>query len=94
VSRREARRRYIAFRVSGPRAFTRDEILSAIHSLDGALWLVSFRDSKGLVRSTNVEKEGTIRSLNALRAIAGESVEVSTLGTSGTIRAAVRKYLQ
>lgn len=94
MSPREARRRYIAFRVAGRRAFTRDEILSAIHSLGGTLWLVSFHDSRGLVRSTNVEKDETIRSLKALRAIAGESVEVSTLGTSGTIRAAVRKYLQ
>jgi RNase P/RNase MRP subunit POP5 len=62
--------------------------------MDGALWLVSFHDSRGLVRSTNLEKEAAIRALNSLRAIAGESVVVSTLGTSGTIRAAVRKYLQ
>jgi RNase P/RNase MRP subunit POP5 len=94
VSQRGPRRRYIAFRVVGPRPFTREEILSAIHSIAGTLWLVTFRDPKGLVRSTNLEKEEAIRSLNALRAIAGESVTVSTLGTSGTIRAAVRKYLQ
>ncbi len=94
MSEREARRRYIAFRVVGPRAFTRDEILSALRSLDGNLWLVSFHDSKGLVRSTNIGKEGAIRSLNSIRLIGGESVEVSTLGTSGTIRAAARKYLR
>ncbi len=93
MSTRRPRYRYVAFRVDGPRPFARGEVLDALHALPEPLWLVGFEHPLGLARCTHWKKDATIQALNALRAIGGESVRVTTLGTSGTIRAATEKYL-
>lgn len=93
MSTRRPRYRYIAFRVDGPRAFRRDEVLAALRSAPQRLRLVEFRGVLGLVRTTHLEKDGAIRALVAIDIMAGERVAVTTMGTSGTIRAATRKYL-
>lgn len=93
MSTRRPRYRYIAFRVEGPRPFSRGEVLDALHGLPDPLWLVGFEHPLGLARCTHRKKEATIEALNGLRTVAGESVQVATLGTSGTIRAATDKYL-
>ena len=93
MSTRRPRYRYIAFRVEGPRAFRRDEVLEALRSAPERLWLVDFRDPLGLVRTTHLEKDAAIRALTTIETMAGERVHVTTIGTSGTIRAATRKYL-
>ncbi len=93
MSTRRPRYRYIAFRVDGPRAFRREEVLEAFHALPRPLWLVDFEDPRGLARCTHTKKDETIAALRALAAIGGETVRVTTLGTSGTIRAATEKYL-
>jgi ribonuclease P/MRP protein subunit POP5 len=93
VSTRRPRYRYIAFRVDGPRAFRREEVLKALHALPSPLWLVGFEDPRGLARCVHTQKEETIAALRALVSIGGEAVTVTTLGTSGTIRAATDKYL-
>ncbi len=93
MSTRRPRYRYIAFRVEGPRAFRRDEVLAALHALPDPLWLVGFEDPKGLVRCVHLRKDATIEALKGLTSIAGVSVRVTTLGTSGTIRRATEKYL-
>ncbi len=93
MSTRRPRYRYIAFRVDGPRAFTRDEVLEALHALPEPLWLVGFEHPRGLARCVHLRKEATIDELNALTTIRGVAVRVTTIGTSGTIRAATEKYL-
>ena len=93
MSTRRPRYRYVAFRVDGPRAFRREEVLAAVHSLPDPLWLVGFEDPEGLVRCTHLQKDATIAALRGLAAIAGVAVHITTLGTSGTIRAATEKYL-
>ncbi|TLZ73636.1 MAG: hypothetical protein E6K14_05095 [Methanobacteriota archaeon] len=93
MSTRRPRYRYIAFRVEGPRAFRREEVFEAIRSAPERLWLVEFRHPLGLVRTTHLMKDAAIRALVAIDAMAGERVRVTTVGTSGTIRAATRKYL-
>jgi len=93
VSTRRPRYRYIAFRVDGPRAFRREEVLEALRTTSPRLWLVDFARSSGLVRTTHLEKDVAIHALNAIGTLGGESVRVRTVGTSGTIRAATRKYL-
>jgi ribonuclease P/MRP protein subunit POP5 len=93
VSTRRPRYRYIAFRVDGPRPFSRGEVLDGLHALPDPLWLVGFEDPLGLARCTHRKKEATIDALNGLRILGGEPVRVTTLGTSGTIRAASEKYL-
>jgi len=93
VSTHRPRYRYIVFRVEGPRAFSREDVLEAFHRMPDRPWLVDFRGGEGLVRATNLDRDETIRSLTALDVIAGERVRVTTLGTSGTIRRAREKYL-
>lgn len=93
MSTHRPRYRYIAFRVEGPRPFSRGEVLDALHALPEPLWLVGYDHPLGLARCTHRQKEATIQALNGLRTVAGDSVRVTTLGTSGTIRAATEKYL-
>jgi len=93
VSTHRPRYRYVAFRLESPRAFRREEILQVMHALTPPLWLVDFEGTSGLVRTTNTEKDAAIAALNRIEAVAGEAVRVRTVGTSGTIRAATRKYL-
>ena len=93
MSTRRPRYRYIAFRVDGPRPFRREEVLEALRTTSHRLWLVDFARSSGLVRTTHLEKDAAIQALNAIGTLGGESVRVTTVGTSGTIRAATRKYL-
>jgi RNase P/RNase MRP subunit POP5 len=92
VSTHRPRYRYIAFRLEGPRVFRRDEVLEALRSSSPRLWLVAFEGTSGLVRTTNLEKDAAIRFLNRMDRVSGEVVRLTTLGTSGTIRAATRKY--
>jgi len=93
VSTRRPRYRYIAFRVDGPRAFRREDVLEALRSVPERLRLVEFHDPLGLVRTTHLRKDAAIRALTDIVSLAGERVRVTTMGTSGTIRAATRKYL-
>lgn len=93
MSTRRPRYRYVAFRVEGPRAFTREEVLDALHALPEHLWLVGYEDPRGLARCIHTEKDETIAALRRLASIGGAAVRVTTLGTSGTIRAATDKYL-
>ena len=93
MSTRRPRYRYVAFRVDGPRTFTRDEVLEALHALPEHLWLVGFDHPVGLARCTHLAKEATIAALRRLTSIGGTEVRVATLGTSGTIRAATERYL-
>src|SRR5437867_1902323 len=69
------------------------EVAAALRALSPRLWLVQFDGGSGLVRTTNLEKDAAIRALNGLDRVAGERVQVTTVGTSGTIRAATRNYL-
>ncbi|MFQ5907472.1 MAG: Rpp14/Pop5 family protein [Thermoplasmata archaeon] len=57
-------------------------------------WLVRFQGGAGIVRVSHRQKETALGILRALRRIGGQAVTVHTLGTSGTVRAAIRKYLE
>jgi len=78
--------------VEASRPFRQDELLASLRATTPRLWLVEFDGTAGLVRTTNVEKDAAIRALNGIDTLAGERVRVTTVGTSGTIRAATRKY--
>jgi len=68
-------------------------VLEALRTMSPRLWLVDFARSSGLVRTTHLEKDAAIHALNGIATLGGEAVRVTTVGTSGTIRAATRKYL-
>jgi RNase P/RNase MRP subunit POP5 len=93
VSTRRPRYRYIAFHLEGPRQFQREEVLEVLRATTPRLRLVEFEGTSGLVRTTHLEKDAAIHALVRIEAMAGVPIRVTTLGTSGTIRAATRKYL-
>ncbi len=66
---------------------------AALRTAPGRLWLVEFDGTLGLVRTTNVEKDEAIQALRAIETVGGERIRLVTIGTSGTIRAATRKFL-
>jgi ribonuclease P/MRP protein subunit POP5 len=94
MSTRRPRYRYIAFRLEGPRDFRREEFLEALRAASPLLALLAFDGASGLARTTNVEKDSSIRVLNSIDSVAGVRVRVRTVGTSGTIRAATERYLK
>lgn len=74
--------------------FQREEVLEAVRGTTPRLWLVVFDGTSGLVRTTALEKNAAIRALNGIEQMAGKPVRITTIGTSGTIRTATRKYLR
>jgi len=57
------------------------------------IYLTRFDGEKGIVRCSHVEKENTIRLLKSIDIISNQNVTVETLGTSGTIKALIRKHM-
>ena len=57
------------------------------------IYLTRFDGKKGIVRCSHVEKENTIRLLKSIDLISNQNVTVETLGTSGTIKALIRKHM-
>lgn len=55
--------------------------------------LVRFHRGGGIARVSHLHKEDMIRVLRSIRTIKSRRVVVDTLGTSGTIRKAIRKFL-
>jgi len=94
VSPRPPRDRYIAFRLEAPADVSRDAFLAALRARVPSASLLSLRGGMGLVRCTNLDKDATIAALVALDRVGSETVRVTTLGTSGTIRKATQKYLR
>lgn len=98
---KKIRYRYVVFEISGERvdkravikwlnSFYRDEGLEDFERLR----LVYFRDNVGLVRCPHTRKERVIELINGVKFIAGTNAEVKTVGTSGTIKSALSKYVK
>jgi RNase P/RNase MRP subunit POP5 len=91
---RRPRYRYIAFRVDGPRSYRREEIVEAFQFVTPRLWLAVFDGARGLVRTTNIERDAAIHAIVDIDVVAGDRVRIQTMGTSGTIRSAMEKFLK
>lgn len=97
------RKRYIAFKVHSPRLILRNEFKVAIkgkisdrNTLNRIKpWLTVFNDNEGILRCSHSAKDEAIELLNSIKVIGREKVgvRVETLGTSGTIKKAKRRYL-
>jgi RNase P/RNase MRP subunit POP5 len=96
------RYRYIAVRVDGD-DIRKEDMIAALNRLPlgamgGApdrvdrLWLVHFQEGFALVRCGHLQKDSAIELLNGIESVRGKKVALSTLGTSGTIKAALAKY--
>ena len=55
--------------------------------------LTRFDGRKGIVRCNHIEKDKTINLLKSINNIYKHKIEIKTLGTSGTIKALIRKHM-
>jgi RNase P/RNase MRP subunit POP5 len=57
------------------------------------IYLVRFDGHRGVVKCNHIEKENTIKLLKSIKKISSYNVSIETLGTSGTIKALIRKHM-
>jgi len=100
LRRRAGRNRYIVFEIEGEGPFSLRNLIDAVG--EGAtekgaeemrLRIVLLEGRKGILRCSHLWKEEAIELLRSIETIGGKRVKVRTLGTSGTIRKAKRKYM-
>jgi len=60
---------------------------------DIGLRLVKFDGVRGIVKCNHIEKENTIKLLRSIKKISSNKVYIETFGTSGTIKALIKKYM-
>lgn len=102
VKDRVGRSRYVAFEVSSKETIRTGDLIStlkrAADKYDDAEkirpWLIMFQKGKGIVRCSHTSKDECINLLHSIKGVGGNKVSIKTLGTSGTVRGARRKYLE
>jgi ribonuclease P/MRP protein subunit POP5 len=99
VKDRVGRNRYVAFRLEGGEGATRGEMEGALREAARGLpvearpELLRFAEGKGIVRCGHRHRDAVVEALRTIRSVGRQGARVETLGTSGTIRKAVEKYL-
>lgn len=102
-SDKTARKRYIAFQITASRTISRNELIYEIRDKEKSNeyqegikpWLTVFENNEGILRCAHTKKDEAMRLLASIKSIGREKVPVKviTLGTSGTIKRAKRRYL-
>jgi RNase P/RNase MRP subunit POP5 len=99
VKDKVGRNRYIAFQVEGGDDLEMGDMIRALREAfssfpqDTRPWLVLFQQGQGVVKCSHLHKDDVIRVLQSIRRVGEREVRIRTLGTSGTVRKTVRKYL-
>jgi len=99
VKDKVGRRRYIAFEIISDKIIPRNDVVKMVRKefvhryISVKPWLTRYGNNKGLLRCLHTGKNEAIRILNSVKQIGNINVEIKTVGTSGTIKAAMRKYL-
>jgi ribonuclease P/MRP protein subunit POP5 len=99
------RKRYLAFELISEKEVSRDdlikEIFSCASSLIGDLGssecnirLLSFENSKGIIRCNHNTTDKTRAVLATVSNISGTQAVIHILGISGTVKGATKKYLE
>jgi ribonuclease P/MRP protein subunit POP5 len=57
------------------------------------LRLIRFDGTKGILKCSHTEKENAIKLLKSIKKISSKKVEIETVGTSGTIKALIKKHM-
>lgn len=57
------------------------------------IYLIRFDGHRGVVKCNHIEKENTIKLLKSIKKISSYNISIETLGTSGTIKALIRKHM-
>jgi RNase P/RNase MRP subunit POP5 len=100
------RKRYICFQVktiNKNKQFSKEDINQELKSQCFHLFntncykkgirLIRFEDNTGIVKCMHTDKEDTIKLLNSIKNISSDKVNVETFGTSGTIKALIKKHM-
>jgi len=104
IAKNNKRHRYVGFTIkSSKTSIEKSEIIKEIRKQckhifnkdcrDMGIYLIRFGGVKGVVKCNHVEKENTIKLLKSINTINSEAVEIDTVGTSGTIKALLKKHL-
>jgi len=101
VKARIGRKRYIIFRIDATTDITKRDI---IHTLNRSIaikltqipWVITVKNNFGLVKCNHLDKEKIIELLQSIHLVGKLKIPVTikTLGTTGTIRSARKKYLK
>ncbi len=102
VKDRVGRSRYVAFEVSSKSPVKTGDLITtfkrAADRYDDAErirpWLIMFEKGKGIIRCSHTSKDECINLLQSIKGVGGTRVKIRTLGTSGTVRGARKKYLE
>ncbi|MEE9223677.1 MAG: Rpp14/Pop5 family protein [Thermoplasmata archaeon] len=102
VKDRVGRSRYVAFEITSEGSVGTGDLIATFKKAaykygDGEIirpWLIMFEKGKGIVRCSHTSKDECINLLQAINGVGGKEVKIRTLGTSGTVRGARRKYLE
>jgi len=102
VKDRVGRSRYIAFEISSEDLVGTGDLIATFKRAadkyeDGDKirpWLIMFEKGKGIVRCSHKSKDECINLLRSIKSIGGNAVQIRTLGTSGTVKGARKKYLE
>jgi RNase P/RNase MRP subunit POP5 len=55
--------------------------------------LIRFDGKNGIVKCNHIEKENVIKLLKAIKKISSKEIKIETVGTSGTIKALIKKHM-
>ncbi len=96
VANSHPRFRYVVFRISSEVSIRESFVAEAMGKVldTNRRSLVHYDGVFGIVRCTNLSKDITISSLNAVKSIGGKKVQIKTVGTSGTIKKAKAKFIR
>jgi len=101
-----ARRRYLAFKVSGTHIFSKTDISTEFTQKmlrlcneseigDDSIRVIRYDqlDGLGIIRCSHKSVDRVKLALNNLRMLYGKPVKIDVIGVSGTIRVLKRKYM-
>jgi RNase P/RNase MRP subunit POP5 len=57
------------------------------------IYLIRFKEDKGIVKCKHTEKENTIKLLRSIKSISSNKLNIETVGTSGTIKSLIKKHM-
>ena len=98
------RHRYIAFYLkSNNRSINKNNFINEMESQcqnlfskkckDLGIYLIRFNQKYGIVKCNHLEKDKTIKLIKSIQKINLTDVKIETLGTSGTIKTLVSKFI-
>lgn len=103
ISTKRMRKRYIAFQIQSSTIFQRNQVIKAIQKTcyehydqpctTYDFFLTRYKDNIGILRCYHTEKDRAIELLTSINTIQQQSVTITTIATSGTIKTLIKKHL-